>query len=125
MHPSTDHHASRHRSSALIALWLVMCLLFAQWLGFAHAISHAGLKPEITSSQVLAADKASLVFDHQKASNSCASLDAATLGASLHSAPVLALLLTLSPSRIDCALLNPWQQSFIALFSSRAPPLFH
>ena len=120
-----DHHASRQRSSVAITIWIVMCLLFAQWLGFAHAISHAGGKPEITSNQLVAADKASLAFDHQKASKSCAALDAATLGAGLHSAPVLSLLLTLSPTRVDCAVLNPWQQSFIALFSSRAPPLFH
>ncbi len=125
MHPPMDHHASRQRSSAAIAMWIVMCLLFAQWLGFAHSISHAGAKAEITSNQPVAADKASLVFDHQKASNSCAAFDAATLGASLHSAPVLSVLLTLSPTRVDCAILNPWQQSFVALFSSRAPPLFH
>ena len=125
MYPPMDHYASRQRSSAAIAIWIVVCLLFAQWLGFAHAISHAGAKPEITSNQVVAPDKASFVFDHQKASNSCAALDAATLGASLHSVPVLAILLTLSPTRVDCAVLNPWQQSFLALFSSRAPPLFH
>jgi len=124
MRPSTDHFASRHRS-ATIALWVAVCLLFAQWLGYAHAISHAGLKSETASVQVLSADPASVVFDHQKASNSCAAFDAATLGAGVHSAPVLALVLTLSASRTDCALQSPWQQSFIALFSSRAPPLFH
>lgn len=120
-----DHYASRPRSSAAIALWIVLCLLFAQWLGFAHAISHAGTKPEITSNQFATADKTFFVFDHQKASSSCAALDAATLGASLHSAPALPLLLTLPPTNIDCALHNPWQQPFIALFSSRAPPLSH
>jgi len=128
MRPSTDHFASRHRS-ATIALWVAVCLLFAQWLGFAHAIGHAGLKYDATSEAIsvssISADKAPSVFDHQKTSNACAALDAATLGAGLHSAPVLALLLTLSPSKIDCAILNPWQQSFAALFSSRAPPFFH
>ena len=81
MHPSMDHYASRHRNSAIIALWVVICLLFAQWLGFAHAISHAGLKPEITSNQLITADKAAPIFDHQKASSSCAALDAATFNA--------------------------------------------
>lgn len=129
MHLLMDHFASRHLSRATIALWVVVCLLFAQWLGFAHAIGHAGLKADAISEaiyvQSLSVDKTSPVFDHQKASNACAALDAATLGAGLHSAPILALLLTLSPSKIDCAVHNPWQQSFIALFSSRAPPFFH
>ena len=125
MHSPTDHFAPRHRYSAAIALWVAICLLFAQWIGYAHAISHAGQKPESISVQSVSADKTSVVFDHQKASSSCAAFDAATLGAGVHSAPVLALVLTLSPSRIDCTVLNPWQQSFIALFSSRAPPTLH
>ena len=125
MYPSTNQPSLRHRSSAVIALWVVICLLFAQWLGYAHAITHAGLKSETASVQALSADKTSVVFDHQKASNACAAFDAATLGAGLHSAPVLALLLTLSPSTVACAILTPWQRPFIALFSSRAPPLSH
>ncbi len=125
MYSSTDHRSLRHRSSTVIALWVAICLLFAQWLGYAHAITHAGLKSESASVQVLSADKTSIVFDHQKASNACAALDAATLGAGLHSAPVLALLLTLPPSKIACAVSTPWQRPFIALFSSRAPPLSH
>ena len=125
MYSSTDHRASYHRSSAIIALWVAVCLLFAQWLGYAHAISHAGSKSETASVQVLAADKTSIVFDHQKASSACAALDGATLGAGLHSATVLSLLLTFSASTADCILLTPWQQSFAALFSSRAPPLLH
>ncbi|MFM8465980.1 MAG: hypothetical protein ACKOAO_00265 [Oxalobacteraceae bacterium] len=125
MRPSMDHYALRQRSSATLAQWVVLCLLFAQWLGFAHAISHAGTKPEIASHQRFTADNTFFVFDHQKASSSCAALDAVTLGASLHSTPMLALLLTLSPTCIQSAAFNAWQQSFTALFSSRAPPPFH
>ena len=125
MYLSTDHRSSHYRSSALIALWVSFCLLFAQWLGYAHAISHAGSKSETASVQILAADKTTIVFDHQKASNACAALDGATLGAGLHSTPALALFLTLSAPKADCTILTPWQQSFAALFSSRAPPLFH
>lgn len=125
MHSSTEYSAPRPRNNAVIALWIAICLLFAQWLGYAHAINHAGLKSENASVQVISADKASVVFDHQKASNACAALDAATLGAGLHSAPALPLSLTLSPAKIDCAVVNSWQQSFIALFSSRAPPSLH
>ena len=125
MYSSTDHRSLRHPGSTVIALWVAICLLFAQWLGYAHAITHAGLKSETVSVQALTADKTSVVFDHQKASNACVALDAAALGAGLHSAPVLALLLTLSPSSIACALSTPWQQPFIALFSSRAPPQSH
>ncbi len=124
MYLSKEHPAPR-RCSAITALWVAMCLLFAQWLGYAHAISHAGLKSDTASVQSVAADKASVVFDHQKASTTCAALDAATLGVGLHSAPALAALLTFSDSNADCAFLSPWQQSFVALFSSRAPPFSH
>lgn len=122
MHPWKEHAARHRTSNAIMALWIALCLLFAQGLGYAHAISHGAPKPE-TTFQGTSVDKVTLVLDHQKASNACAALDAATLGAGLPSASPLALLLTLSPSRVVCALPSPWQQSFVALFSSRAPPV--
>ncbi len=135
MHPSADHTVRHSRRSAAIALWVALCLLLAQWLGYAHAIGHPGLTAEprvsqiSTSAQFSAADPASdsitSAFDHQKSLNACAALDAATLGASLHSPPVLAIFLTLPSATADTTCLSVWQQSFAALFSSRAPPLLH
>ena len=134
MHPSADNFVRHSRRSAGIALWVALCLLFAQWLGYAHAIGHSGLKAELRLSQISAsattspADQASdstPTFDHQKSLSACAALDAATLGASLHSPPLLAIFLTLPSINVGTACLSVWQQSFAALFSSRAPPPLH
>ena len=130
MHSSTISHSRKPaRSSVWIALCLMLCLLFAQWLGYSHAISHAGIKTEALSSQpglsISTSLSTSSFFDHQTASNACTSLDAATLGASLHSPAVLPLLLTGAAMMADAIPQHIWLQAFTALFSSRAPPRCH
>jgi hypothetical protein len=55
-----------------VALWLVLCLLFAQWLGYTHAISHSGIQTEAISSNN-SLKSYSGCFDHQQAGHSCAS----------------------------------------------------
>ena len=72
---------AQSRRHAQIALWLVLCLMFAQWLGYAHAIVHAGAKAESLISQPAQSGPSIASFDHLAASNACAALDAATLGA--------------------------------------------
>ena len=112
------------RASAWAVLWLVLSLLFTQWLGYAHAVGHAGARTEALSSQGPSGLQ-SLSFDHQKAGSTCASLDAATLGASLHNAAFVLLLLP-AAAALAAAIAKPsWLQAFTALFSSRAPPSRH
>ncbi len=134
MHSSTGIQLSHSHRSAGIALWMMLCLLFAQWLGLTHAIAHAGLKSEPQPSQISTATSFSPTaqtgwisgaVDHQKSLSACAALDAATLGAGLHSAPLLPLLLTLGSAQADAGVISLWQQAFTAFFSSRAPPSFH
>jgi hypothetical protein len=107
-----------------VALWLVLCLLFAQWLGYTHAISHSGIQTEAISSNN-SLKSYSGCFDHQQAGHSCALLDAGTLGASL-TAPFFQITSIAPPSFILVNLMRfGFQQAFVALFSSRAPPALH
>jgi len=107
-----------------VALWLVLCLLFAQWLGYTHAISHSGIQTEALSSNN-SLNSYSGCFDHQQAGHSCALLDAGTLGASL-TAPFFQITSIAPPSFILVNLMRfGFQQAFVALFSSRAPPAHH
>jgi hypothetical protein len=107
-----------------VALWLVLCLLFAQWLGYTHAISHSGIQTEALSSNN-SLNSYSGCFDHQQAGHSCALLEAGTLGASL-TVPFFQISATALPSFILANLMRfGFQQRFVALFSSRAPPAHH
>lgn len=104
-----------------MAWWLVLCLLFSQWLGYAHAINHAGLQTESVFSQHRQITYNGS-FDHQQANHSCSSFDSATLGASLtvpfYDSHVIA------PKTISIVTkhFSGWQQLVNAPFSSRAPP---
>lgn len=122
---STDNTVRHSSRGALIALWVALCLLFAQGLGYAHAISHAGSKTETLISQASPASASTPALDHKQASSACAMLEAATLAAGLHSPSLLPLIQTLPVPDSDSIAMNLWQQSFAAFFSSRAPPLFH
>ncbi len=113
-------HALRpHCRSAALSVLLALSLLFTQWLGYAHAIAHAGALPELESSAPIKGD----AFDHAKAGGTCAALDAMALGAGLQSS-ALAPLPTMSA---DAPVLLPPcagdKRLFTAHFSSRAPPL--
>lgn len=125
MHLSTDNTVRHSRRSTLIALWIALCLLFAQWLGYAHAISHAGPKTETLISQTNPANASTPAFDHQQASSACATLEAAALAAGLHSPSLLPLVFALPVPNCDSVPVSVWEQSFAAFFSSRAPPFFH
>ena len=106
---------------ARLALWLVLCLMFSQWLGYAHAINHAGLQTEpLLKQHCHIAYNAG--FDHQQANHSCASFDAGTLGASLtvpffDNRVIAPLTITIVAKQR-----SGWQQLVNAPFSSRAPP---
>jgi hypothetical protein len=98
--------------------------LFAQWLGYAHSISHSALQTEVISSN---SSQNSYIgcFDHQQAGHSCALLEAGTLGASL-TVPFFNITAIAPPSFILVNLMRfGFQHAFVALFSSRAPPALH
>ncbi len=106
------------RSTALIGMLLAISLLLSQWLGYAHAIAHAGVGAEPAK----AAQAYTGVSDHVKSAGACAALDAATLGAGLQSAslPLLPDMATNGP--VALPLRSGWHRLFTAHFSSRAPP---
>ena len=115
---------SRHR--ALIGAMLVLCLLFAQWVGYAHAIAHGHVQGNAAahlSKAERVADAGKGLFDHQQASSACIALDAATLGAGLCSND-LALPAVHAPRLPAVTLIDQrWLPVFSAHFSTRAPPL--
>ncbi len=115
MNPSPTRHRRRH---ALMGMLLALSLLFTQWLGYAHAIAHAGGTAEFTKLA-----QAGGPLEHAKSAGACAAFDAATLGAgTLNSAlPPLAPVQAGSP--VILPLRAGWHRQFTAHFSSRAPPL--
>ena len=117
------------RPRAVVGALLVLCLLLAQWVGYAHAIAHwhgqgsnaAHLKHLQKAERV--ADAGNGLFDHQKASGACVALDAVALGAGLCSSG-LALPAAHAPQLPPVALTEQrWLPAFSALFATRAPPL--
>ncbi len=121
-----DRRIRRQRSFA--GTLLVLCLLFAQWVGYAHAIAHwhgqgnAGAHLQ-KAERIAIADATTGLFDHQKASGACVALDAATLGVSLCSS-ALTLPAIHQPPLLQAMPAAPfWLPAFSPLFSPRAPPL--
>lgn len=103
----------------IVALAVTIALLFAQWLGFAHRISHAQLQPfSVTLQQ---ADDNS---DGGNLHHSCAAFDAATVGDTVSIAPFVTPLLTSAQVLALWAAFISWDVPVIPWFSSRAPPLF-
>ncbi|MCE2871011.1 MAG: hypothetical protein LW714_06320 [Oxalobacteraceae bacterium] len=122
---SLNHHTKPPGSPPQVAaLWLVFCLLFAQWLGYAHAINHAGTQSEPLVSQS-AQNSYAGCFDHQHAGHSCTLLEAGTLGASLTAASFQITAIAPPYFIVASAMCFGFQQIFIALFSTRAPPAHH
>jgi hypothetical protein len=112
-------HRKTHRTAALLSVALMLSLLFAQWLGYGHAIAHADGLNEATRLE----SARSSVADHPKTSAACAAFDAATLGAGVHS-PALTLATLPAPTWVPVvALPTGHSPAFFGHFSSRAPPL--
>ncbi len=120
---TASHRRLRHRAFA--SAMLVLCLLVAQWVGYAHAIAHWHGQ-EMGAAHLQQSERiadASPVFDHQKASGACAALDAATLGAGLCSSS-FALPAVHVPQRPPVAQdTQRWLPAFSPFFPTRAPPL--
>lgn len=106
------------RRSALMGMLLALSLLFTQWLGYAHAIAHAGGVTEFT--QVVQAGGA---LEHAKSASACAAFDAATLGAGTLNSILPAAPVVQENGPVALPLRAGWHRQFTAHFSSRAPPL--
>lgn len=97
---------------------LAVSLLFSQWLGYAHAIAHAGVAAESTT----AAQAFAGASDHVKSAGVCAALDAAALGVGLQGAALASLPDMAADGPVALPLRSGWHRLFNAHFSSRAPP---
>ncbi len=111
-------HRMRHRRHALIGMLLALSLLLTQWLGYAHAIAHAGGATEVTK-----VTQAGGSFDHGKSASACAGFDAATLGAATLNSALPPLPTVAASGPVVLPLRSGWHRQFSAHFSSRAPPL--
>ncbi len=109
----------RNRRQPWLVLMLVLSLLFTQWLGFGHAIAHGSSLPELGSTKV---KTGSFPF-HQKSSAHCAAFDAATLGTGIPMADVAIAPTMLGQGAVVLPSPAGRPHTFIAHFSSRAPPL--
>ncbi len=111
---------------ALLGALLVLCLLLSQWLGYAHAIAHlhgqANVVSHVQGEPPAGSGAGSVLFEHQKASGSCAALDAATLGAGLCGDGLALSALRAPQVPAPDFQHQPWRAAFTPLFSSRAPP---
>lgn len=105
-----------------LALLLVLCLLFAQWLGLGHAVAHGNGLPDAGKISKVSAQAGSPI-EHQKSAGNCAAIDAATLGAGVPMADFAVTLAPLADQPAVLPLRHGWHRLFTAHFSSRAPPL--
>lgn len=113
------HPARQPRRSAALGVLLAISLLLTQWLGYAHAIAHAGAPAEYAAAPMVKGDP----FDHAKSASACAALDAMALGMGLQSTGLPPLPPAVADSPVAQPLRTGWHRLFTAHFSSRAPPL--
>lgn len=125
----------------MIAAMLIIAMLCAQWAGMAHRISHADRVGAMTlpagassahAEEDLAANgsaKAAVAFPgsepqagSSEEAHSCALLDAAMLGAGIHTRPFQLVPMPGAQVLALWAAFASWQSPFACHFSSRAPP---
>lgn len=123
MHSVAHLLPTRRYQAAALSLILVLCLLFAQWLGLSHALSHVAINNNVSVEQAEPVSAGG--FDHQPSARSCVLLDVATLGVVLHTPVIVVPVLTQAAAHQQIAAGASWAQLFRACFSSRAPPLQH
>lgn len=118
-----SHSIARPTGTRIVtALAVMVALLFAQWLGFAHRISHAQLQQ--MQQQFSAASQTDNNDDGNSVHHSCAAFDAATVGDTVCIAPFIAPLLASAQVLALWAAFISWDVPVVPWFSSRAPPLF-
>jgi hypothetical protein len=101
----------------VIAILVAAALLFAQWAGLNHKISHAKLQQYITHAAAIAD-----IADDENPGHSCAEFDAATVGDTIHIVPFVTPLVTSAKVLALWAAFISWDAPVTTYFSSRAPP---
>ncbi|MFZ6719282.1 hypothetical protein [Undibacterium sp. Ji49W] len=123
--------SSKNNSKRYLLLLLLPALLFSQWLGFAHRMSHAGWAegkaPVVFNQQ--ASNTSSLIDalwpnskDDSSTQHSCALYDAACVAEYLHLLPDQIVLLDGHALVSINNSSTSWQALLRVAFSSRAPP---
>lgn len=115
--------AAVRRRSALSALLLALALLFAQWLGLAHRIEHAGVAQAAQQAQVDESSRQADASYDKSLNHSCSLLDAAALASVLHSPAVSLAVLPGAQVLALWVAFASWDAPFLRFFCSRAPPL--
>lgn len=105
------------RTRIAIAIFLAMALLFVQWAGLNHRISHWALQ------QQLAAAPSNVDGGTPDKLHSCVAFDATTVADLIHMPPMAAPLITGVQVLAQWAAFASWQPPLLTCFSSRAPPL--
>jgi hypothetical protein len=107
------------RARVAIAILLAMAMLFAQWMGLNHRISHSAPQQQdlvgaaAPTNAGSAADKL----------HSCALYDAATVADLVPMPPAAGVLIASMQVLAQWAAFTSWQAPPTTCFSSRAPPL--
>jgi hypothetical protein len=99
-----------------LAVFLAIALLFVQWIGLNHRISHRALQQQLVSAP------ANTDGGTPDKPHSCAAFDAATVADLIHMPPLAAPLITGAQVLAQWAAFTSWQAPLVTCFSSRAPP---
>jgi hypothetical protein len=103
----------------VIAMLLAAALLFAQWAGLSHRISHAYLQQQQALAYSIPDDNRN---GDQDMRHSCAAFDAATVADTIPLPPFVAPLITSVRVLALWAAFISWDAPLAVYFSSRAPP---
>jgi hypothetical protein len=110
------------RARIAFAILLAIAMLFVQWVGLNHRISHSALQQQLHSSPMNPV-LANVDGGTSDKLHSCALFDAATVADLLHMPPVAGTLLTGAQVLAQWAAFISWHAPLLTCFSSRAPPL--
>lgn len=113
--------SNQHRSITG-TLFLVIALLFAQWLGLAHRIDHSDLQQTIAQAQGPLLTSPSDGNIDKSLDHSCALFDGAALATALNSPAVVPAILPAAQVLALWQAYASWDAPFLCHFSSRAPP---
>ena len=101
------------------AIFLVLTVLAAQWVGVQHRVVHARAVPLAQSSTTVSPFSANW---GDPAHHSCATFDAAAVGAAIASACLTASVLQNAHILALWVAYSSWRAPHLSHFSSRAPP---
>ncbi|MCH8621164.1 hypothetical protein [Undibacterium sp. TS12] len=115
-----------HNGKRWLLCFLLPALIFAQWMGLAHRLSHGGWTGVTAPASLIqhGSPVSSFLFGSQDDSSlhSCALYDAATGSEYLHHIPDIIHLIDGKAIIADSQIILSWLALLRLPFSSRAPP---